>query len=291
MPWWSFSQSLRRKGGNRIPLADHMRKVWTEINFSPNSFELPESVDEARDIPIFESSTFEQIDTHQIDSNGKNKTSSVTLGQTQPIEGDRYTGLKINNFPLEMTNEDVIKFINEKVSVDIPNTEIDIVRNKKSSNATISKGLDTTSITKAMECIDFLSSKNLILRLPLYCRPIRELTPEKLSEDGAASSSQKSQRSPLPRIPGLPPKAQRQAIAKERLKQKQSAEKDKSKIIAANEKKSAFDVLMQNSRKENPSPIKSPVLSLTAKRGSSQLGSPSSPCDIDPKRNKNNTPQ
>ena len=288
-PGGALAKICEEKGGHRVSLADHMRKVWTEIDFSPTSFELPDSVDEVRDIPISELSNNEQ-------------SGSDKLGQTQPIQDDRFIGLRINNFPLEMSNNDVLQFINEKLSKNIPDTNIDIVRTKKSSNVTISKGLDTTSITHIMEQIDFVSSKNLVLRLPLYCRPIRDLTPEKLPESDDLASSygenlnkSLSHRNPLPRIPGLPPKAQRQALAKERLKLKKSAEKDNKNVDGVNGKsstpKSAFDVLMQNSKRGKSSPSKSPILSITSKRGSSQLDSPTSPSDNDPKRNKNNTPQ
>ena len=295
-PGGALAKICEEKGGVRLSLADHMRKTWSEIGFQPQSFKLPDSVDEVHDIPISDLLHFENSAkaTDQSASNaGKDR---VELGHTQPVS-ENCTGVKINNFPLEMSNDEIIGFLQNKISPQVVATDVDIVRNKKNSNATIHKGLSLQLINKVMEEIDFSNSKKLVLRLPLYCRPIRNLTPEK-SNDGVGFSSYETpdkdlkngRRVPLPRIPGLPPKAQRQALEKAKSKSKQSAEKgNKSTEIVP--PKSAFDVLMNKSREHMKSPVQSPIHSMTAKRGSSELASPSSPCDNDPKRNKNGTPQ
>ena len=51
-PGGAIAKICEENGGGRLSLADHMRKIWSEIGFSPQSFELPDSVNDVHDIPI-----------------------------------------------------------------------------------------------------------------------------------------------------------------------------------------------------------------------------------------------
>ena len=67
--------------------------------------------------------------------------------------------------------------------------------------------------------IDFTASRKLFLRLPLYCRPIRDITPKKpqvANTRTPKSSTGTKPKTPSSRIPGLPAKVQKQAIERER---------------------------------------------------------------------------
>ena len=144
-PGGALAKICEEKGGARITLIDHMKKLWSEINFSPNSFELPESVDHEQDLPISNMTSFE-IAQNDIQTSSQNGSQ---LCQAQP-NLDRCIGLKINNFPLEMDNDEILKFINEKIQGNISQSDIEIIRSKKNSNVTIPKGLDKKSISYAM---------------------------------------------------------------------------------------------------------------------------------------------
>ena len=69
----------------------------------------------------------------------------------------------------------------------------------------------------------------MILRLPLYCRPIRDLTPEKPNSN-IHDANFKPNPTFISKIPGLPP---------------QGTVQGKSKVSVKQKEKNAFDVLKQ----------------------------------------------
>ena len=230
------------QGGIRVQLSDHMRKIWSEIGFCPTSFELPDSVEDEGDKPISETNSFQR---------------PAQVIKNSEADQERYVGLKINNFPLELSDEEILTFLSDQVTKDINKESVDIVRNKKNSSVTISNGLNPDSVKDALSKIDFTASRNLLLRLPLYCRPIRDITPVKpLAPTAGTPSIGTKPKTPVSRIPGLPPKAQRQALErqkkKESEKKKSTGKKEKEKKDSSiNDAKeiNAFDILM---KKKNP---------------------------------------
>ena len=115
--------------------------------------------------------------------------------------------------------------------------------------------------------INFSDCKQKFFGKPLYCRPLRELTPEKPSENKTPqhSSVPKSQDTETKRkesckkIPGLPPAAQAKALLRQQARDKKKGkEANKNNISEAaadtqdshqkeiSKDMSAFDVLMKS---------------------------------------------
>ena len=140
-----------------------MRILWDEIGFTPTSFELPASIEEnyEHDQPISESQNFPR------------KTNYVE--ETNEII-ERYDGLTIANFNLEVEDDKIKKFV---ISAELEEDKINIIREKKKAVATITQNLTSNIIKQAMENINFSNCKTKFFGLPLYCRPLREITPEK----------------------------------------------------------------------------------------------------------------
>ena len=72
----------------------------------------------------------------------------------------KLVGLKINNLPLEITEEDVVKLLKENVKSDIESVNFEITRTaQKNTQVFIFSGLSPDDITAATKKMDFKESK------------------------------------------------------------------------------------------------------------------------------------
>ena len=201
-----------------------------------------------------------------------------------------------------------------------------MIRPAGRSDVTVSvNGLDFNTpdslMKKAMSKINFSECRQKFFNRPLYCRPLRDITPEKIEESestGKVSSPEKKTFPPLvhqtgttpKNIPGLSPEEQAKVSSKQKKKERQrkikeqkkkeeheNIESDKNQIRIS---VSAFDLMMKTRHLQNM--VKDPRSgsgqelsrrmsfgsSPNLKRGAHELSSPSSPQTIrDLKKNKN----
>ena len=240
-PGDGVARECEEQGGERVHLSDHMRSLWAFINFNPTSFKLPET-------------------TEDMAGGGDKPISDVRIPkviQAPMSEADKgkLVGIRINNFPLEMSEEEILEFLKENVSRDIGVQNLEIIKSGRNSSVSITSGLTSEIILAAMAAIDFKESRKIILEKPLYCRPIRNITPVKtptakspVKSTPANSPPAKSPpaKSPLaksppekigtkpkivpqPKIGGVPSKAQAQAIERRLEKEKKKGANKKNK--------------------------------------------------------------
>ena len=284
-------------GGMRVILSDHMKKIWREIGFQPASFTLPtgDDANEENDIPISENSRFRRSDK--------------LADQSEDIE-DKFVGMTIANISLECTDEEVRKFIADNVSDDLDEEQLDIVRDMRKTVVTITRMLNSQTIKNAMLKINFSDCKQKFFGRPLFCRPLRDITPEKINtvektistEDKTSSTPTHDQQTGTISkiIPGLPSEEQQRDLSKKKKKERQRKLKEKmnKEDIEGKEKKqkqiqnlSAFDIMMKTRHLQNMAVDPRKELSFGSspnlKRGSDELSSPNSPLPIlDYKKNK-----
>ena len=172
---------------------------------------------------------------------------------------------------------------------------LEVIKHERNISTTITFGLNSDIIISAMNNIDFKESRKLILEKPLYCKPIRNITPKKPHQSPVPQVKpvSKPKTVPLQRLDGVPHKAQAQAINREVLKEKKKG-KDKNSpskhtlkaFFSPHPPKSEFAKLLEErsrssqrssscSGRRSPSSV-SPSL---RKRNSSELDSPSSPLE------------
>ena len=211
-------------GGMRVILSDHMKKIWREIGFQPASFTLPtgDDANEENDIPISENSRFRRSDK--------------LADQSGDIE-DKFVGMTIANISLECTDEEVRKFIADNVSDDLDEEELDIVRDMRKTVVTITRMLNSQTIKNAMLKINFSDCKQKFFGRPLFCRPLRDITPEKINtvekiistEDKTSSTPTHDQQTGTISkiIPGLPSEEQQRDLSKKKKKERQRKLKEK----------------------------------------------------------------
>jgi hypothetical protein len=167
-PGAGLAKDCHSKGGERVFLSDHMRKTWEEIGFKPATFTRPTNDDAGEsDKPIAETNNFRR----------KDPTAAVN-----EADEERFVGLTIANINLEVSDEDIKKFVSENVSKDLDEKSIDIIRDKTKAVVTITSNLTAEVIKEALSRINFIESKKKFFDRPLYCRPLRDITPNKNPE-------------------------------------------------------------------------------------------------------------
>ena len=234
-----IAKECEAAGGTRVPLHQHMKKLWKEINFTPASFELPGDLTEdlEHDVEISSSQNFPRAE----------KVAQVTEKDMQ-----RYVGLSIANINLDEDDSAIQDFVRRFVSSEIPNDQINIIRDKKKAVVNINDTLTSETVSQAMKRLNFSDCKQKYFEKPLYCKPLRNMTPEKSNNV----------------IPGLQPKDQEKASA--------------FQIMMAKPNKKDRDP------KNDPESDQSSSPQLREKRSSNEMSSPSSPQEQSTKKGRHN---
>ena len=277
-PGKGIAKDCQSAGGQKVFLNDHMKRLWALIGFNPTNFELDNSVTDLNDMPIGET-----------EAAGVTPVSSVS----KEVESDRHIGLSIANISLEKTNQDILDFVRMYVDKNIKDKDIDIVRDKKKAVATISNSLSSDVIKGAMSQINFSQCKKKFFGLPLYCRPLRNLTPEKAPAPSSIPglSSKKLQKAPSGKN-DLDDFKNGNDTSRSILQKRSEKGPNSDQINGTTPKKSllhktdAFEVLMCAAKSNSPTGQNG------TKRGSDQLSSPCSPPNLSEiKKSKSGTHQ
>ena len=174
-----LARSCQSEGGQRVDLFEHMRTLWASIGFNPTNFQLPEKeVDdtEGADNPSTASLKGDQeiLDAVYF----KKKVEHPKLSQE---EKDKITAVKVTNFPPEIKEEEILKFLQETVERSITEDIMKVTeRNERSCQVTLESGSNRDILFKAAEILDYKKTREIIFPgRPLYVRLQRTLTPEK----------------------------------------------------------------------------------------------------------------
>ena len=143
-----------------------MKELWTRIDFSPTTFELPENLEAE-----------EKEDNMEGDMH-VNKTNEVEKKEMPKATREKLTGLKINNFPKEITEEEVVKFLKDNVKGDLDSVNFNLTNTESKYNKSIVvfSGMNPEEIEAAIEKIDF---KQKFYEKPLYCKALENITHDK----------------------------------------------------------------------------------------------------------------
>ena len=134
-PGKGLAKDCQAAGSQRVNLFDHMRDLWSNIGFTPSGFTLPQS-DEDQNAEGEGDKPFELT--------SKFKT-NITRTEVREEDTEKYSGITITNFSLEVTENDILKFIAEKVSNDVSKEEIKFNRDKRKITVTITGTLPPQS--------------------------------------------------------------------------------------------------------------------------------------------------
>ena len=158
-----------------------MKELWAKINFSPTTFELPEN----------------NIDDEEKEDNMEgdrpvNKGKEVEKKEMPKAAREKLTGLQINNFPKDITDEEIVKFLKENVKADLDtvNFEYSNTEAKHNKSIYVFSGLNPEEIEAAVKKIDFKQSTQTFCKKPLYCKAMKNITPVKSNPNVGSENEQ-----------------------------------------------------------------------------------------------------
>ena len=172
-PGGGIARECQDMGGQKKDLIEHMKELWNQIGFSPTSFKIPERVSDDAD------------DSDNLGGDQKilNMFNFPRQGPKQPLsttEEDKFTKVRINNFPLEISPSDAFDFMQKRVDKGIAAGDIEMVRDHRSSQIVLGPGPSKSVIIKALDTLDFTKSQKYAYPdRKLYARLHKPLTPEK----------------------------------------------------------------------------------------------------------------
>ena len=174
-PGGAKAKTCKENGTAQVQLVDHMTTLWSQVGFDPQSFYIPE---------------VQYDDMASLDNLGGDRKVLQTehfprqqFDRSNVSESDKYTTLRIRNFPLEMSDEDIVKFLQEEVNEQISISDIKSEKTQYSTNLMLGPGPKLEVIAKAMEVLDFkTTNKTFFEDRKLHAQLYRPLTPEKKAE-------------------------------------------------------------------------------------------------------------
>lgn len=99
-------------------------------------------------------------------------------------------GLQVRNLPPTLSDEDVVKFLAEHVDKDITVDRVSFMKTEQSINAAVESGLEGAKVVAAAKVIEFRQSKKKFFDKPLYCRILKNLTPEKVHQSPPSENNE-----------------------------------------------------------------------------------------------------
>ena len=164
-PGEARAKDCEQKNGPKLNLSDHMRSLWNEVGFVPTSFTLTNTEDEpvTFDAPVKNTDTF-----------------APKIDKPKPTQKDleKYVGITLRNFNPQVENKEIVNFLYDN---GLPNdtnlSHFFFDRTVKNTSVRI-EPISTETVQILMK-LHFPTSEKKFFNLPIYCRALRNLTPEK----------------------------------------------------------------------------------------------------------------
>ena len=264
-PGGGYAKECQSQGGARVDLAERMRELWNEIGFTPTTFELPAQADLKDNEKESDES---KLEGDTVISEETSFRRQIERPEMKEDDVKKIIGIQVRNFPPTMAEDDVVSFLADHVDENITLERVSFMKNDHSINAAVESGLDGTKVMAATKEIEFIQSKKKYFGKPLYCRILKNLTPEKIPPTPPPNAANES--NPNKNLQ----KEFDRTVAKPKDASKQSV-KDKTTVF---EGKADDKKLKQKAHGEKI--VEYGLTNTTAqqiKRGHKEVGSPTSP--------------
>ena len=121
-----------------------------------------------REVPILEAQTFQNKDKAVIEEK----------------DMDKYDGITVNNFPLNIPDEEILSFLLEKgLPPEVDRNSMDFVRSDRNTRVQVDGSLQPHAVQLLMKNIHYHECQSKFWNVPIYCKPMRTLTPIKVSSE------------------------------------------------------------------------------------------------------------
>ena len=175
-PGGGIAKECLAQGGPKVDLAQHMKKVWQLIGFTPTAFKLPEKTDSNDVIDA-------KFEGDVVISDQSSFARQIERPELSQEDIQKVVGLQVRNFPTSLSDDKVLEFFKKYVDKSITLERISFMRNEHILNASVESGLDGPSVLEATKIIEFRQSRTKYFEKPLYCRILKNLTPEKIIQN------------------------------------------------------------------------------------------------------------
>ena len=234
-----IARNCEISGGDRIKLIDHMKSVWAEVGFAPTTFTLENGdnfeeneVQALYDAPVLKESSFPSVSI-------RNEPDSEDF--------DKCDGISVKNIPKNVEEKNIWEFlVDNGLPMEHGLENVRVNMGEKNSWVIID-GLELDEIKLIYNSIHFPITNKKYFDAPIYCKPLRRLTPTKANKvvdsELLKTPNDKTSKSI---IPGLS-KSQQKKAAK---KPKERAKKEEEKVeLSVDKGKSDRVPLSQNLKK------------------------------------------
>ena len=183
-PGGGKKKECREAGGSFVHISEHMKDLWQSIGFVPTGFELP-----TQDIESAEIGELSQPNSSTnpacVDK-AVEKTRSILKQDSTKLQ--KYDGINNTNFPLSVSESEVLKFLFEKgLPQTTDKTKVKFIKSERNMKVSIEDSLGWKSVHTLLQNIHFHECNEKFWNVPLYCKPIRTLTPVKQNPNAGPS--------------------------------------------------------------------------------------------------------
>ena len=173
-PGGARAKDCKESGTEQVHIQDHMKTLWSKIGFDPQHFEMSEAVYD---------------DMESSDNIGGDRKVLKTVhfprqvDRPQLSESEKFTCVRIRNFPLEKSDDEIVDFLKKEVGDEINIKDIKSEKTNYSTNILLGPGPNLETIAKATELLDYKTSgKTFFEERKLHVQLHRPLTPVKKVE-------------------------------------------------------------------------------------------------------------
>ena len=180
-PGGALAKNCNIAGGNRVLLSEHMKKLWSIVGFTPVSFELDDDEKMEDDIKQAE----KDAPVKEVE-----RFPSNMLTQ-EPTERDveKFDGVTIRNIPRTVEDKDILEFLmNHGMPHDQGIENVRINRREKNTWVLI-EGLSSPEVQTMFSSIHFHVTNHKFFDAPLFCKPLRNISPLKPEKPIATDAS------------------------------------------------------------------------------------------------------
>ena len=173
-PGGAKAKSCKEAGTVQVQLGEHMKELWSKIGFNPQTFEITEA---------------EYIDTEDSENPGGDRKVLDTVNfprSIDPIKMDqseaaKFSVVRVNNLPHDISDEDVVKFISKEIEEEINISDVNFEKTKYSTNVYLGPGPSVEVLAKVIEMLDYKTTGKTFFdgMRKLHANLHRPLTPVK----------------------------------------------------------------------------------------------------------------
>ena len=189
-PGGAKAKACKEKNTEQVHLGDHMRTLWDKINFDPQTFEVTE----------LEYDDLERSDNIGGDRKVLNTAHfprQVDRPKVSESDKEKFNVVRIRNFPLDISDEDIVKFLNEEVDEGISDKDVKSEKTDYSTNILLGPGPGLNVIAKAAEILDYKITSRTFFeeKRKLHVQLHRPLTPLKKEKANVSEKQEETDNS------------------------------------------------------------------------------------------------